>query len=441
MSQSISLRLVMMALVCAVLQPVLAMSSPFDRVAPYLRDDAIVAIRVDLEELETAQWESAIRAILTTAMSVEEGHSLPESVDAALTEGRRAIDAFVQPLREGGAREMFFVFHLAFGGQEPMIIVVPIPDDADEPDLIHSVVNAIPGPFVGLATQTENAVVAGRPDDVRDLPRVDTRAVPVAWKAAFESAGDAALQVIVAPPPYTRRAIIEIDPSLPDELGGGSILPIVEGFHWHTLSLSATDGEMSGMMQIKVTDGAAATAGWQRVHDIARALERNSDVATEFKDVIVAALETFDPDVRVGTMRFPVTHKKLTALATHLVPTVEQARENARHQQSAMTMRMVLVGCNVYAADTGNLWPETLDVLVERGMITEESLRSPVDGRPYVYVRPDTKSKDFRFDDAVLYESYDTWPAGGIWVGFADGHIELVQTEESFRKRLGSKAP
>lgn len=109
-----------------------------------------------------------------------------------------------------------------------------------------------------------------------------------------------------------------------------------------------------------------------------------------------------------------------------------------RFGQTAMNIKRMLLACYMYGDKNGQ-WPETLESLAGQG-IEPELLINPA--RPgvangYIYVKP-VLPDDLQHNPdkkIVIYEAYETW-GGGIYVGFADGHVEFVSDEEDFQKLL-----
>ena len=54
----------------------------------------------------------------------------------------------------------------------------------------------------------------------------------------------------------------------------------------------------------------------------------------------------------------------------------------------------------------------------------------------YVYLKPLTEFARAGRDHVVVYEAHEAWPAGGINVGFADGHVELIADQAQFKRLL-----
>ena len=109
-----------------------------------------------------------------------------------------------------------------------------------------------------------------------------------------------------------------------------------------------------------------------------------------------------------------------------------------RFGQTATNIKRMLLACYMYGDKNGQ-WPDTLESLAGQG-IEPELLVNPAQpelANGYIYVKPVLPDDLQRDPDKkiVLYEAYETW-GGGIYVGFADGHVEFIQDETDFLKRL-----
>lgn len=101
-------------------------------------------------------------------------------------------------------------------------------------------------------------------------------------------------------------------------------------------------------------------------------------------------------------------------------------------------MLKILMACTIHEQENG-AWPAALTEL-ERYGITADMLRNPA--RPqfdpgFVYIRPEGAMDPAR---VVLYEAHGAWD-GGAFVGFQDGHVEQIASEERFQRLLAGGAP
>ena len=118
-----------------------------------------------------------------------------------------------------------------------------------------------------------------------------------------------------------------------------------------------------------------------------------------------------------------------------LVPAALRARMEADRAVSATNMKAIDTACYLYTNANNGQWPESLEALVEQGLLPAKSLINP--GRPkqksgYVYIRPASPA-DERPPVLMIYEAYDEWGEGIQTVGCRRGHIA---DEAEFKKLL-----
>lgn len=126
--------------------------------------------------------------------------------------------------------------------------------------------------------------------------------------------------------------------------------------------------------------------------------------------------------------------KRFTSAAA--APLVK-ARISARQVEIMAKSRQVLIGVHSFAADKQDSLPASLDDL-------QDYLGGPLthpDGRGWKLLTPAKRMTQIA-DPAttvLLHEDYKTWPRRGIAVGFVDGHVEWVATEDRLKELLETR--
>jgi hypothetical protein len=128
-----------------------------------------------------------------------------------------------------------------------------------------------------------------------------------------------------------------------------------------------------------------------------------------------------------------------------MLPSLFRARELAKRAVSRANLRGIGQACYIYANDHNEQFPESLDALLEAGiLIGEKSLLSPRhDGRAYVYIAGQSPNDDIR--NVLAYERF----VGdeGTAVLYLDGHVEWLsewEARDEIRatyERLGREVP
>lgn len=139
-----------------------------------------------------------------------------------------------------------------------------------------------------------------------------------------------------------------------------------------------------------------------------------------------------------------------TAMATSiLLPSLAQAREQAKRAVSMANLRGLGQACLVYANDHGDKFPDSLQQLVDDSLAVQKQLHSPrdededEDSVSYVYIAGQTTSADPR--NVLVYER--VFCDEGTNVLFLDGHVQWMKVDdfkaavrETYR-RLDRKPP
>ncbi len=143
-----------------------------------------------------------------------------------------------------------------------------------------------------------------------------------------------------------------------------------------------------------------------------------------------------------------------------MLPSLSRARELAKRAVSASNLRGIGMGCQIYANDNAGRFPETLEALIDEGMITRGMLVSPRDPAARIspenreeltklgYLDPDAEpaaetsgsytyiSGQSQKDDARNVVAYERVIGDeGTSVLFLDGHVEWM-TLDRFKQAL-----
>jgi hypothetical protein len=128
------------------------------------------------------------------------------------------------------------------------------------------------------------------------------------------------------------------------------------------------------------------------------------------------------------------------------MPAFARARMTAERITSMNNLKQIGLGCLMYAHDHNDVFPPSLQTLVDKGTIQAQVLRSPHAGTTprYLYVAGQPTTADAR--NILAYED----PAQAkdkICALFPDGHVEALSREdfqtklEETYKRLGREMP
>ncbi len=120
---------------------------------------------------------------------------------------------------------------------------------------------------------------------------------------------------------------------------------------------------------------------------------------------------------------------------------INQALIDARFRASQSYVASHSVALKLYAKNNGGAFPNAEQwpsVLIENGRIEEILLYAPNEQSneiSYVYVPGQTLNDKTQI---IVYENPEHWPARGVIVGFADGHVEVLK-HDVFERMLAEQ--
>jgi hypothetical protein len=114
---------------------------------------------------------------------------------------------------------------------------------------------------------------------------------------AFASVASYPIQILLMPPDYIRRTVVELMPQLPRQLGGGSSDVVTEGLRWAALGL-----DPSGPRAILVVKSASPQAAQRLADHVPGMLKNVYDELTEFqqhidRETFQAMMSLFTPAI------------------------------------------------------------------------------------------------------------------------------------------------
>jgi hypothetical protein len=236
-------------------------------VAPFLDPDVLAVVHLDLAH--------ANLGALTARLAGEE----PRGVVAEFSKG---LLNWSERLKRAGVSEIYGIVSLDDMPGLP-VVVVPLTNGADGDQvgriLCGQAGTSVPIAFPACAT-IRDAVVAGTPQALERIRSLKPSRHPD-LSAAFAAAGDdsVGLRALVVPSDDTRRVFEELIPTLPRELGGGSITQLTRGVRWIAAGL---DGRRPSLHMVVASPDPEA----------AKTLERTSRI-------LVAALHLVPVDREV----------------------------------------------------------------------------------------------------------------------------------------------
>jgi hypothetical protein len=407
-------------------------ASDLDLVARYTNESAVGVIRINMQRIDTDAVINDLARTFSDALR-EKDPALLGTTDADFQKARESAHEWRKKFEAAGGREVYIIVAFNPAVDSPLIGIVPTEEGAKASELIE-LMKDFPVPVGRYGRAAEGAVVTGPGALTTGMPLSEpTRRGEI--DRELKRAGDAPIQLALIPADFVRRAIEENVATLPDELGGGPSTVLTKGVVSGSGSISLAP-EWSARIVLQSESEAAAAA-------LAAAIKKGVETLTlragpELGPELAKALT---PRAEGSVVVVALGEERIASLKKALVPSLMQARKAAKRAVTASNMRQGIVGCLTYAQDHNDEWPKDLQTLVAEGDIQEAQLHNPQ--RPelypaFEYIRPDSavlqKSEWQRH--MVIYEKFDAWPEQGIWAGFADGHLEIVQDEAKFKELL-----
>ena len=232
------------ALVLAVAPPAARGEAPFDplqraaTIAPLIDHSTVAVAHVDLSRLD-------VPAILA-AWSPE-----PDD-EASRTAHLAEFQTLLAQLQAAGVGEVYAVIDLAdLSGNRPLL-AAPLAENAN-----LEVLQALLAPYRFQAIERHGQLLLAGGKAAVERARTMLPAERPELAAAFEAAGDTAAQLVVVPSDDHRRAIEELLPTLPAELGGGPSTDFTRGLRWAAVGADLPP-ELSLRLVVQSADAAAA---------------------------------------------------------------------------------------------------------------------------------------------------------------------------------------
>jgi hypothetical protein len=317
--------------ILVVVLPVNAVGSDPDArisaVAPFLDEQTVAVLHVDLSRVNSENL-------------VDEAARLGLIPTDAVKEAKESAGRLLQTFTRAGGKDFYFIISLA-DLPAPAFLVVPLAPGADV-QALTALINKLevvpPGPRARLG----RVLFAGSKATFERLKTL--KPVPCPELApALAAAGDSIAQGVLLPPPHAHRAVEELLPVLPPQLGGGPSAPLVRGVKWAAVGVELPP-RLSVKLVIQSPDHPAAAALKERLTDLLKALGKLKEVRDVLPDFDkLAALVT--PEVEQDRLSISMDGRKAAPILAALVA---RAREQAKRAQEMNNLRQILLAMHNY---------------------------------------------------------------------------------------------
>lgn len=255
--------------------------------------------------------------------------------------------------------------------------------------------------------------------------------------AALAAAGNAPLEIAIAPPPDGRRVLETMIPPLP---AGQPVTVLTQGFLRASIVIDPPPNASAHLI-VQSEDSSSAEALRQLMASLAPsapAEPRKWDTVADFSARSLAAVIGDlgrNSRVRDSQVTVDLSGDALGELTASLLANYElELRVNSSNH-----MLQLLQACFLYANNRGDhQFPASLEAAVKSGDLPSSVLvnpRLPHKQPGYVYIRP-REGEPVSADRMMVYENFDEF-GPGINVGFGgDGHVEWIANKQAFEKLL-----
>lgn len=409
------------------------------RIAPWVNETTILVLRCDISTLDTdAIIDDFIAMVQAGKNSTAEEQAAEK---AKLTKARDDAKAWREAFLAAGGREIFAT--VRFKADDPPIVLVVPTTASSKPDaLVAAIKDGFPPDLTRVVKTLSGAVVAtGAEESLEGFPLANATRTDDLKRALGAADANSTIQAAFIPSVLVRKAFAELMPTLPKELGGGPTTTVTEGAQWGSISLTAPPPPNGTLkVQLQSASPAAATA----LVDMLKIVLENAYHQAESGGPPGAAAVTrlLTPKADGDKVVMNLIGKDFETAKSVLVPAMARARAAAQEMVSATQLRGIVQSAIVWAQQNKGIYPPDLPAIVRDGMMTNAMLINPANPtkKPgYGYRQIDPKD-EFVSNVVIAYELYDTWPKKGIWVGFADGHVAKVMSEDEFKKLLTNRS-
>jgi hypothetical protein len=324
-------------------------------VAPYVDDMTAVVAHVDLSGVAAVPLVETLAGIIPDAVDLQGGNQ---------SETAERSDRFVKSFVQAGVKEVYITISLGEPGPFPRILaIVPLSATADEKAVRAAL--AIPadagrriGDALVIRLSFPEPEVVGKPTRFTDNRPFDIRpSQRPELAAAFEAAGEGTVQVVLIPPPYTRRVIEELMPQLPQEIGGGPSGILTRGISWAAAGINLPP-QPSLHVVIKSQDAPAAEALHGKFTDVLRGIGQQKATRSAVPQFdLVAALLT--PKIEGDRLIFTLDSKTpaIDTLVAAVKTSTGQARKASDKATSMNNAKQIALAMHNYYSTFNNHFP------------------------------------------------------------------------------------
>jgi hypothetical protein len=450
-------------------------------VAPYLDDQAILVAHIDLSRIDTdATFDLLARHFKDTAHPADKPPAEDaDEVQAGLNQGRAMVKTWLTQVQSFGAHDVYVVVTLTNVFQKDILFAVLPLDEKANPQQLMGALGLLMGGDSGdpegpRIEQFGQALVIGTKathERLKKLKPTERPELVKAFTAALSGGGgDTAAQIAYIPSADTRRALEELLPTLPAELGGGSSTAITRGALWAAVGISLPP-KASVSIMAQAESEPAAKALLATLNATVKFIATSPETADEhFTPLFQPFAKAFNPVQAGDRVTLTWDQTQIETIIFHTVaPMLGAARNEARGVAALANLHSLGVGIVGYAMEHDSQLPPDLGATMpyctpndnpRPYLSPQANVAVPDDynkwdhdkkaawvnaNSSFIYLGQGKKLGDLATPGTfiVVYEDPRLADHGRIAVGYADGHAQTMPVREvlaQIAKQQGSPA-
>lgn len=294
-------------------------------IAPFVDEQTIVVVRVDLGRLEADPLIDKLVQIVPDAAAEQQ-------------QMRAGLQLLKEMFIKAGIEQLFLAGSSVDVAPRSIPLFVIIPSAGSD---AQALAEKLPRPAKDWKVQPmSGAMILGQSRVIERLKKLQPHTRPQ-LEEAFRAAGDSALQVLLLPSNNDRRVIEELMPHLPQEIGGGPSTTLTRGLQWLALGMNAPP-QLSLKLVVQSQDAAAAGLLQAKLREVLQIVSKLA-AAVEVPPELIQAIGLIDPQVEQDRLVLNLSEadQAVQALLAAVKPAIERARSSARRAQSMNNLKQL----------------------------------------------------------------------------------------------------